>query len=81
MLCRLSEASDGAADGPDADLAVSVAAVQGLAVCGPGQGDAEGDLCLLAQAGEVRLQLVHNALALQIPDLQRDGSSLESSAH
>ena len=69
MLCRLSGASDGAADSPDADLAVGVAAVQGLAVCRPGQGHAEGDLRLLAQAGKVRLQLIHNALALQIPDL------------
>ena len=60
---------EGAADGPDPDLSIGVSAVQGLAICGPGQGDAEGYLRLLAQAGKVGLQLVHDALALQIPDL------------
>ena len=77
-LRLLSRTSDGAADGPDADLAISVATVQGLAVCGPGQGDAEGDLRLLAQVGEVGLQLVHDALALQVPDLHTRCPALAS---
>ncbi len=53
----------GVAHGPDADLAVGVAAVQGGAVGGPGQGHAVGHLGLLGGDVELGAQVVHDALA------------------
>ena len=64
-LVQLSSAVpclDGVADGPDADLAIGVARVQGGAVSGPGQGHAVGHLGLLADLGELGRELVDNAL-------------------
>mmetsp|Transcript_28662 Transcript_28662/g.34818 ORF Transcript_28662/g.34818 Transcript_28662/m.34818 type:complete len:265 (+) Transcript_28662:31-825(+) len=58
-----------AADGPDTDDAISVAGVQGASISGPVQADAVRDLGLLADWREVGAQVVNDALALQVPDL------------
>ena len=65
----------GDGDLPDADLVVGVAGEQGLAVGGPGHGQALGlDGGLVAgAAGHLGLKLLHHVLALQVPDLD-DGA-------
>ena len=47
-------------NGPDADEIVSETAEEGLAVCGPGQGDALRLLSILADGDEVGLELIDN---------------------
>ena len=60
---------------PDADLVVRVPGEQGLAVSGPGHGQALGlDWGLVAgAAGHLGLQLLDHVLAFQVPDLD-DGA-------
>mmetsp|Transcript_713 Transcript_713/g.2117 ORF Transcript_713/g.2117 Transcript_713/m.2117 type:complete len:286 (-) Transcript_713:298-1155(-) len=58
-----------AAHGPHTDLAVGVTGVEGGAVSGPGDGGAVGHGGLLAHGRELGAQLVHDGLALQVPDL------------
>merc|ERR1712023_504995 len=57
-------------DLPHADLAVGVASEQGVAVGGPGERDARGreSLGLGVGHGELELELIHDALALEVPD-------------
>jgi hypothetical protein len=59
----------GAADAPDADSAVRVSGVEGGAVCRPVEAGAVRQLRLLSHRVELGAQLVHDRLALQIPDL------------
>jgi len=62
---------------PDADDVVSVSRVEELAVSGPGKGDAGGGQGVLGE-GKLGLELVNNALALKVPDLDgRLGGSAE----
>lgn len=53
---------------PGANDVVSVASEQSLAISGPGQADTLGLSALLANGGELRLQLVNLALLLKIED-------------
>merc|ERR1712224_218648 len=55
---------------PDTDLAVGVASEQGVAVSGPGQRDAghRERLGLGVGHGELELELIHDALTLEVPD-------------
>ena len=55
-------------DLPDTDGVVGVSRVEELAVDGPGEGHAGGGLGVLGD-GDLRAELVNNALALEIPDL------------
>ena len=54
---------------PHSDVAIGVSAAKSAAVSAPVQADAVRDLGLLADEGELRAQLIDNALALQVPNL------------
>eukprot|EP00976_Prorocentrum_cordatum_P033770 687344-Prorocentrum_minimum.AAC.2 len=60
---------DGARHGPHADNAVSVASVQGATVRAPVEGKAVRLQGLLAHRGHLGAELIDDALALKIPDL------------
>jgi len=64
-------------NGPDADEAILVTSKESLAISRPGQGDSLGRVRLLADVGELRLELIDNGLGLQVPDLDagRGGSA------
>ena len=73
-------AGGGDGDGPDADLVVGVSGEEGLAVGGPGHGQALGlDGGLVAgPAGHLGLELLDHVFALQVPDLDdRAGGGAE----
>ena len=57
------------ANTPDTDGVVGVARVQGGTISGPLQGDTLGLHGLLGHSGQLRHQLSHDGLGLQIPDL------------
>jgi hypothetical protein len=68
------KALQGATHSPHADLAICVARVQRGTVCGPVEARAVRHLGLLACGHELGPQLVHNGLALQVPNLSRSPS-------
>lgn len=61
-------------DAPSTDDVVSVTSEQSLAVSGPGQADTLGLPALLANRGELRLQLINLALLLKVEDDDAAGS-------
>lgn len=58
----------------DADNIVAVASKQRLAVCRPRKRQTLGLLSVLAKTRELRLELVHNRLALEVEDLDARSS-------
>lgn len=62
-------------DTPGADEVISVASEESLAVSRPSQGDTLGLAALLADRGELRLELINLGLLLEIEDDDRAGSS------
>ena len=62
-------------DAPGADDVVSVASEEGLAIGGPGQADTLGLAALLADGGELGLELINLALLLEVEDDDAAGGS------
>lgn len=56
-------------DLPNTDQVVSVTCKQSLAICWPCKGDTVGRWSFASHADHIRSQLIHNGLALQIPNL------------
>jgi len=74
---QLEESDSLDTDGPDTDERVGVTGKEGLTISRPGQGNSLGRVGLLANVGELGLELINDGLGLQIPDLDagRSGSA------
>lgn len=56
-------------NGPHTDDAILVTSKESLTISRPGERDSLGRVGLLANVGELGLELINNRLGLQIPDL------------